>query len=158
MNVHFAHFMSTLNAHPLFASRAAQCAAALGALAAALALLAALPAHTAAGTALAWALIGAPLTEEIVFRTGVHEGLLRHAAARAVPWPPLVANAATALLFTAAHVGARAGHGVDVATLATLLPALAIGVVYQRTRRALPCVALHAACNAAGALLLPAFT
>lgn len=84
-------------------------------------------------------LLAAPLLEEAVFRAGVQEALLRHGRGL------LLANAATALLFGAAHVAARG----DATAFAVALPALALGWVYQRTRRLRWCVALHAAMNAA---------
>lgn len=83
-------------------------------------------------------LIAAPVLEELVFRAGLHEQLLRGG------WRPGTANAATALAFAAAHLATRPGP----AALATALPALAIGRLYGRRRRTAPCVAAHAACNA----------
>lgn len=112
------------------------------------------PAPTAAtATATLWLLWGAPLCEEIVFRAGLQEALLRR-------WPaahPAWAIAVTALLFAAAHVGARLGAsgavgpgttwGAALVAGATALPALALGVLYQRQRHWLPCAALHALFN-----------
>ena len=83
-------------------------------------------------------LVLAPLLEELVFRAGLHESLLRRLRS------PLVANALTALVFALAHVLVR-GEG---AAFAVVLPALLIGIVYQRWRRVWPCVLLHAAMNA----------
>lgn len=84
-------------------------------------------------------LLAAPLLEEAVFRAGVQEALLRRGRGL------LLANAATALLFGAAHVAARG----DAAAFAVVLPALAIGWLYERTRQLRWCVLLHAAMNAA---------
>lgn len=83
-------------------------------------------------------LFAAPLLEEAVFRAGLHEALLRHGRGL------LLANALTALLFGAAHVAVRG----DAGAFAVALPALAIGLVYERTRRLRWCVLLHAAMNA----------
>ena len=83
-------------------------------------------------------LVLAPVLEELVFRAGLHESLLRRLCA---PW---VANALTALVFALAHVLVRG----DPAAFAVALPALLIGIVYQRWRRLWPCVLLHAAMNA----------
>ena len=85
-----------------------------------------------------WLLAGAPVVEEVIFRLGLQQELLARLRL------PLAANVATALVFALAH-------GLSQATwqsLLTLLPALAIGSVYQRSRRVAPCIALHAAFNA----------
>lgn len=84
-------------------------------------------------------LVLAPLVEEVVFRLGVQEGLWRRGLGA---WQ---ANALTALAFAAAHVAVRGDPGA----IAVALPALVLGAVYGRTRRLAPCVALHAAMNAA---------
>lgn len=88
-------------------------------------------------------LLIAPGLEELVFRTGLQETLLRR-------WPPhdrfirgLAVNAATACAFAAAHVALRA----DAFAVLTALPALSIGYLYQRQRRLAPCIALHALFN-----------
>ncbi len=86
-------------------------------------------------------LVIAPLVEETLFRTGLHEWLLRPRAARAVLAP--IANALTAIAFAAFHLAAHA----DLLAALTVLPALLIGAVYQRHRRLLPCIALHALFN-----------
>jgi membrane protease YdiL (CAAX protease family) len=80
----------------------------------------------------------APLAEEVVFRAGLQETLLRRLRA---PWG---ANAATALAFALAHALQRG----EAAALLVALPALLIGMTYTRTRRLAPCVVLHAAMNA----------
>lgn len=95
-------------------------------------------------------LLLAPLLEEIVLRAGLHEALLRR-------WPAhgrctghaLAINAATACVFAAAHMVLRGG---PLAAL-TAGPALLIGLVYQRWRRLIPCIALHALFNASWLLL-----
>ncbi|MCM5682205.1 JDVT-CTERM system glutamic-type intramembrane protease [Schlegelella sp. S2-27] len=84
-----------------------------------------------------WLLL-APLAEETVFRAGLHEELLRRRVT------PRVANALTAAAFGAAHAWAwqhAAGWWVAV-------PALLVGIVYQRDRRLGRCIALHAVMNA----------
>lgn len=85
-----------------------------------------------------WLLAGAPVVEEVIFRLGLHEEILSrlHSA-------PL-ANALTALAFAAAHGLSRG----TPQSLLTLLPALAIGAMYQRSRRLAPSIALHATFNA----------
>jgi membrane protease YdiL (CAAX protease family) len=83
-------------------------------------------------------LLIAPVAEEIAFRVGLQEQLLRRLRA------PAVANALTAFAFGLVHVLAQA----RVAAFAVALPALAIGAVYQRRRRLGECVALHASLNA----------
>jgi membrane protease YdiL (CAAX protease family) len=100
---------------------------------------------------LVWLLLGAPVVEEIVFRVGLHECLLRALVTYVRRWPLWSANLAVALAFAVAHAVARP----DVASAATLIPALAIGALYQRHRRVWPCIALHAAFNAVGVLFIP---
>ena len=85
-----------------------------------------------------WLLAGAPVVEEVIFRLGLQQELLTRL--KSAP----VANALTALVFALAH-GLSQGTGQS---LLTLLPALALGSVYQRSRRVAPCIALHAAFNA----------
>ena len=83
-------------------------------------------------------LAGAPLLEELVFRGGVQELLLERMG-------PLAANAWTAVAFAV-------GHGLTRSwslAAAVVVPAVALGCLYQRERRVLPCVAAHAAMNAA---------
>jgi len=85
-----------------------------------------------------WLLLAAPLLEEIVFRGGLQEALLRRTDCA------LLANFVTAFTFAASHVAVRA----DALAALTLLPALAIGHFYQRQRRLAPCIATHALFNA----------
>lgn len=98
---------------------------------------------------LAVLVIGAPVLEEVVFRAGLHEQLL---LARL---PPASANALTAAAFAL-------GHGLTRSwwlAAAVVLPAWALGRLYQGERRLAPCIAVHAAMNllwiaiAAGAAL-----
>jgi membrane protease YdiL (CAAX protease family) len=89
-------------------------------------------------------LVAAPLAEEVVFRGGLQHALLATALA---PWQ---ANVATAAVFASLHALLHA----TVGGLATALPSLLLGLVYQRTGRIAPCVLLHAAMNGAW-LLLP---
>jgi membrane protease YdiL (CAAX protease family) len=83
-------------------------------------------------------LVLAPLAEEVIFRAGLHETLLRHGAPRGG------AVVLTAIVFGVVHALLHA----DPMALAVALPALLIGGVYQRTRRVWPCAVLHAAMNA----------
>ena len=83
-------------------------------------------------------LILAPTAEEIVFRAGLQEALLRRAGTARF------SNAATALVFAAAHLALRPG----IAAALTLLPALACGALYARCRHVAPCIALHSLFNA----------
>ena len=88
-------------------------------------------------------LLAAALLEEIVFRLGVHEFLLRRArAGHEAGWLGLP-NIVTGLLFALLHILAR--HWI--VALAAFPSALLIGVAYQHYRRLWPCVALHAALN-----------
>jgi membrane protease YdiL (CAAX protease family) len=92
---------------------------------------------------LATLLVIAPIAEEIIFRAGLQETLLRHLSRRSAAGA-LVANILTALAFSAAHV---ALHANAIAAL-TVLPSLLVGRVYQQQRRLIPCIALHALFNA----------
>jgi hypothetical protein len=91
-----------------------------------------------------WPLLGAPVLEEIVFRAGLQAWLMEQLDADGGRRGRLLANLLTALAFAAAHVAVRPG----VLSVLTLLPALALGALYQRTRRVRHCVALHALFNA----------
>jgi Type II CAAX prenyl endopeptidase Rce1-like len=88
-------------------------------------------------------IVVAPLLEEIVFRGGIQEPLLRRLSPSrgAAPW---VVNVVTAIAFAAAHALTH----LSFVSVLTVLPALAIGWLYQRTRRLAPCIALHAFFNA----------
>jgi uncharacterized protein len=82
-------------------------------------------------------LVAAPVLEEIVFRTGLQTQLMRCVSMRS-------ANVLTALAFAVAHVMVRP----SVLSALTFFPALMVGTLFQRQRRLLPCIALHAAFNA----------
>lgn len=84
-------------------------------------------------------LLMAPVAEEVVFRAGLHDGLLHNNVA---PW---LANLLTALAFSAAHLLLL---GINPQTALVLLPALLIGAAYNRWRRLRICIALHMAMNA----------
>jgi len=94
-----------------------------------------------------WALllVLAPVMEELVFRAGLLEGLLRRG------WRVGLAVALSALAFGLAHLATRSAGPA----LATVLPGVLLGVVYARTRQVGPCIALHAAMNGAWLLALP---
>jgi membrane protease YdiL (CAAX protease family) len=87
----------------------------------------------------------APVLEEVVFRHGLQATLAQRGGRGPVggrgAW---LANGLTALVFALAHVLVQ--QRLEAA--AVVLPALAIGWVYQRTGRLGLCVALHAAMNA----------
>lgn len=95
------------------------------------------------GAWLAWALLGAPLLEEAVFRLGLQAQLERwlasatHPALRhhAVP----CAAVATAVAFASVHAPQ---HGWGC--LAWLVPGLALGAVWANSRRWEWCVLIHA--------------
>ncbi|MEO8081352.1 MAG: JDVT-CTERM system glutamic-type intramembrane protease [Caldimonas sp.] len=80
----------------------------------------------------------APAFEEIVFRLGVQDRLMRWTGSATV------ANLGTAALFALAHLITRG----DLRALWVALPALAIGYVYARAGRVGLCIGLHAAANA----------
>jgi membrane protease YdiL (CAAX protease family) len=88
-------------------------------------------------------LLVAPVLEEVVFRAGLHEALLRRLPQRCAAGA-LRANVLTALVFAAVHLATRPG----VLAALTLLPALLVGALYQRRRQLAPCIAVHAAFNA----------
>ena len=90
-----------------------------------------------------WLVFVAPVLEETVFRAGLQEELLRNARLR-VAGSEFPANALTALTFATMHLALQPG----VLAGLTVLPALLIGMVYQRQRRLAPCIALHAFFNA----------
>lgn len=86
---------------------------------------------------LALLLGAAPVLEELVFRSGLQEQLLLARVS------PIAANALTAAAFAL-------GHGLTRSwwlAAGVLLPAWALGTLYQRQRRLAPCVAAHAAMN-----------
>lgn len=85
-----------------------------------------------------WLLAGAPVVEEVIFRLGLQQELLARLKS------PTLANVLTALVFALAH-GLSQGTWQS---LLKLLPALAIGSVFQQSRRVAPCIALHSAFNA----------
>ena len=88
-------------------------------------------------------LVIAPVLEEVIFRRGLHEALLRmHANARL--HGTAFTNLSTATLFSLCHFALHPG----ATSVLVVIPALGIGWVYQRTRCLAPCVAIHAAFNA----------
>ena len=106
----------------------------------ALVLLAAFVAPPAQALAL---LVLAPVLEEVVFRAGLQSFLLQHLRGHAA-FGAHTANLLTAVAFAAAHVAVRP----SLLAALTLVPALLVGALYQRQRRLVPCIALHAAFNA----------
>jgi membrane protease YdiL (CAAX protease family) len=99
-----------------------------------------------------WLLAGAPVLEEVIFRSGLQHSLGRRVAGLGGAGAHL-ANGATALLFAAAHLALQT---TPTAAL-TLLPALLIGAVYQQRRSLMPCIALHSLFNAVWLLGAGAF-
>lgn len=89
-------------------------------------------------------LVFAPVVEELVFRAGLQEAMLRRG------WPRALANVGAALAFGAVHGLLRSAE----LGLAVIVPALILGALYNRARRVWPCIALHAAMNACWLLLL----
>jgi membrane protease YdiL (CAAX protease family) len=83
-------------------------------------------------------LVVAPVLEEVVFRAGLQEALLRCKTA------PSLAIALTAAAFGLMHAVLRGQLG----SLSVAVPALLIGAVYVRRRQLRYCIALHAAMNA----------
>jgi membrane protease YdiL (CAAX protease family) len=104
-----------------------------------------------AGMRVATLLILAPLIEEILFRSGLQETLLRLGARRGVTG---LANVATAVAFAFAHLILRP----DLWAGLTVIPALACGALYEQRRRVAPCIALHALFNAVWLLAMPKLT
>ncbi len=103
------------------------------------------------------ALLAAAILEEIVFRAGVQEMLLRWWLRRTARTPAArsMPNLLTAAIFAMAHALLRSWQ---VGT-AALPAALVLGWLYERKRRVWPCIALHAAFNVAwffAAPLIPA--
>jgi membrane protease YdiL (CAAX protease family) len=91
-------------------------------------------------------LVFAPATEEIVFRAGLQHWLLARGGTAARYSVVIVA-----LIFASAHF-IREPSWVAAGTV---LPALAIGVVYLRLRSVAACSVLHSACNAVWMFLAP---
>jgi len=85
---------------------------------------------------LARLLLLAPLLEEWIMRAGLHAWLLQRI-------PPGAALLASALAFSALHLGA----GMTAAAL-VFWPGLLFGAVYQRWRDWRRCALIHALCNA----------
>lgn len=102
-------------------------------------------------------LLLAAVLEEVIFRAGVQETLLRRMnAPTGVPryLGLSVANLLTALLFAAAHAWTRSLW----LAIGTLAPALLLGWLYERRRKLWPCIALHAGFNLAWWLAAPWLT
>lgn len=94
-------------------------------------------------------LLAAPVLEELVFRSGLHEHLLRRWSADN---GPARATHLTTLAFGLAHAVTR-GPALG---LAVLLPAWLIGRLYQRQRRVAGCIAVHAVFNLGWLMFGPA--
>ncbi len=115
-----------------------------------------LPMDTAAG-GWRWAALTlaiAPWVEEVLFRAGLQTALRRRLPASAAVVVTAFAFAAAhgfvALAIGAAPPGWMSGGmpgGATAVLLAALVSAWAIGWLYERTRRLLPCMVVHAALN-----------
>lgn len=104
--------------------------------------------HWPGAVALLLGVVLSPILEEIVFRTGVQDAL----AAR---YPHrfgflTFANSATAVLFGLFHLWRHP----PLWALATIVPALVFGLVYERHRRLVAPIGLHAVYNLAHLALL----
>lgn len=98
---------------------------------------------TFAGPPLAW-ILWVPVVEELVFRAGLMTAFERHASG---PWAVWF----SAVLFALVHAEptvARLAQGQVGVPLGPLLLGLLAGSWYLKTRRIVPVMALHAACNA----------
>jgi membrane protease YdiL (CAAX protease family) len=87
-------------------------------------------------------LLAAPVLEEVVFRAGLQEALLRRFGDRGNAVALLI-NCVTALAFAAAHLLRQS----PMLAALTVLPALLIGALYQRQRRLWPCIGTHSLFN-----------
>lgn len=97
--------------------------------------------------ALLLVLVFAPVTEELVFRAGLLEGLLRRG------WRAGSAVVLSALAFAAAHLLTQP----PVWALAIVAPGVLLGALYARTRHVGLCVALHSAMNGVWLVAGPGF-
>ena len=88
-------------------------------------------------TRVAVLLMVAPLLEEVLFRGGIQEAMLRRGVR------PLAANLVATLAFAVLHGVTRSWP----LAVAVVLPSIVLGLVYQRNRRVTPVVALHSAMN-----------
>jgi membrane protease YdiL (CAAX protease family) len=91
-------------------------------------------------------LLVAPWTEQVLFRAGLQRAFRRHCSAAMAVGLVAMAFGATHLAVAALVLPAPGAVALLLAA-ATALPALAIGWVYERTGRLLPCMALHATMN-----------
>ena len=82
-------------------------------------------------------LVLAPIAEELVFRSGLQEQLLRMGSR------PGVANLLTAGMFAIAHGLSRSW----TLALFVFAPGCLLGAVYQQRREVLPCIAAHCSMN-----------
>lgn len=93
------------------------------------------------------ALLAAAALEEIIFRAGLQETLLRHASRsrllRKHAAGVSLSNLSSAVLFAVAHGVLRPW----LLAAAVFPPALLLGWLYERHRKLWPCIALHAVMN-----------
>ena len=119
----------------------------------AVALLAALTSATWSPHWPGWSLlllgvIVSPVLEEVVFRAGIQDGVAARWAGRFGVFT--FANVATALVFCLMHLWRHP----PAWALATLVPALVLGLAYERQRRLIAPIGLHAIYNLAYFVLL----
>lgn len=106
--------------------------------------------HWPSASAVFWFVVAAPVVEEILFRGGLQEWLLRRDARAYGPLSR--ANLLASLAFAAAHLASHAPAWAG----ALYLPSLTFGVFYERSRRLGAPIALHALYNACFLMLLGA--
>ena len=82
-------------------------------------------------------LVITPLAEEVVFRGGLQEALIRRSIGL---W---AANLAASSAFVVAHLVVRE----DLGAIAVLAPSLVLGLLYERSRSIVLCALLHAGMN-----------
>jgi len=96
-------------------------------------------------------LVAAPVLEEIVFRAGVQDGLVRWVSDRPVAGLSR-ANLLTAVVFALLHLWRHP----PLWALATAMPSLIFGFFYERHRHLAAPIGLHSVYNATYLLLLKA--
>jgi membrane protease YdiL (CAAX protease family) len=84
-------------------------------------------------------LLMAPVLEEIIFRLGLQDTLIR------AHWPRWACVLVPTVAFAAAHWLTQPASAMAAATV---LPGLLLAALYQHSRRLAPCVLLHATMNA----------
>jgi membrane protease YdiL (CAAX protease family) len=88
-------------------------------------------------------IIVAPWCEEMVFRWGLHDSLMRRIGDRHRPWAALI----VAIAFAMCHLATVQQPSDLPRAAATFFPALWIGLIFERAKKLNPCVAWHAIFN-----------